>query len=116
MNTPNGSALKSGLIEATTIIANQILFQYPLSVDIDNIIDLSNCPYEQNCLLVLSTINTVAMPSDDADTLKQLLADGITDSFEDGTFFESIPQDAVNCPAEMMGIGWMMLDTAGEHS
>ena len=56
------------------------------------------------------------MPSDDADTLKQLLADGITDSFEDGTFFESIPQDAVNCPAEMMGIGWMMLDTAGEHS
>ena len=109
MNTSEGSPLKSGLIQATTIICNQILFQYPLSVQIDNIIDMpANCPTGTNCLLVISTINTVVMPSDDADTLKQKLVDGIEDSFQDGSFFESVPQEAAECPAGKRGKGWMM--------
>jgi hypothetical protein len=104
MNDPQGSALKSGLIQATTITANKILFQYPLTVQIDNIIDTTaNCPQGQHCLLVVSTIHTVVMPGgDDADTLEDKLVEGIKESFEDGSFFSSLPQDAVDCP---LGIG-----------
>lgn len=116
MNTPEGSTLKSGLIEATTIVANTLLFQYPLSVVIDNIIDMTaNCSAGNNCLLVLSTIHTVVMPVDDEDTIKETLVDGIKDSFEDGTFFENVPQNAVECPTEIKGVGWNMMKADGEQ-
>jgi hypothetical protein len=107
MNDPQGSALKSGLIQATTITANKILFQYPLTVQIDNIIDTTaNCPQGQHCLLVVSTIHTVVMPGgDDADTLEDELVEGIKESFEDGSFFSSLPQGAADCPAGIEGVG-----------
>jgi hypothetical protein len=58
----------------------------------------ANCAEVNNCLLVMTTIHTVAMPSDDADTIKDELVDGIKNSFEDGSFFDNLPQDAVDCP------------------
>jgi hypothetical protein len=107
MNDPSGSALKSGLIQATTIAANKILFQYPLTVQIENIIDMTaNCPQGKNCLLVVSNINTVVLPmGDDADTLRDKLVDGVKESFEDGSFFSSLPQGAADCPAGIEGVG-----------
>lgn len=58
----------------------------------------ANCAEGNNCLLVMATIRTVAMPTDDADTIKDKLVDGIKYSFEDGSFFDNLPQDAVDCP------------------
>lgn len=110
MNSSEGAPLKAGLIQATTVVGNQILFQYPLSVQIDKIIDMpANCPTGKNCLLVISKINTIVMPSDDADTIKQTLVDGIKESFQDGSFFDSVPQEAAECPAGKRGEGWMMM-------
>eukprot|EP00956_Cyclotella_meneghiniana_P000528 scaffold582_cov69-Cyclotella_meneghiniana.AAC.1 len=69
----------------------------------------ANCPTDKNCLLVISTINTIVMPSDDADTLADTLVDGIKESFRDGSFFDSVPQKAAECPDEKRGEGWMMM-------
>ena len=63
----------------------------------------TNCAEGKNCLLVISTIYTVAMPTDDADTIKKELVDGIKDSFQDGSFFDNLPQDAVDCPVMKVG-------------
>ena len=75
----------------------------------------ANCAEGKNCLLVLSTIHTVVMPVDDADTIKETLVDGIKDSFEDGSFFDSVPQNAVECPLGMKGVGWTLMNADGQQ-
>jgi hypothetical protein len=68
-------------------------------VTIDRIIDVTeNCVEGNNCLLIVSTITTVLEPGDDSDAVTNALIDGMTESFNTGSFYENIPADTIICP------------------
>lgn len=120
-----GNTLKAGLIHATNKTAQSILgesrndhyslrkenifvqnddkssemIQIPAStpVTIDRIVDIEDsCSVGNNCLLIISTI-FIAMWEGDRERITDAIVKGISRSFDDGTFFASIPEDSVIC-------------------
>eukprot|EP00804_Cyclotella_cryptica_P020924 CCRYP_009258-RA/>CCRYP_009258-RA protein AED:0.03 eAED:0.03 QI:404/1/1/1/1/1/6/245/1277 len=80
---------------------NLVYYTDEFPVTIDRIIDVTeNCPEGNSCLLIVSTITTVLEPGDDSDAVKNALVDGMTESFNTGSFYENIPPDTIICPGE----------------
>mmetsp|Transcript_2485 Transcript_2485/g.5369 ORF Transcript_2485/g.5369 Transcript_2485/m.5369 type:complete len:250 (-) Transcript_2485:222-971(-) len=120
-----GNSLKAGLIHATSQTAQSILgefrndqyslrqenifaqnddktskiIQIPAStpVTIDRIVDIEDsCSVGNKCLLIISTI-FIAKWEGAKERITDAIVEGISRSFDDGTFFGSIPEDSVVC-------------------
>ena len=78
--------------------------QYPVVV-IERILDIeTGCDPGTNCLLIISTVTVLLEPFDDENAVKNAITDGISESFNDGSFSSAIPSDIVICPPTRGGI------------
>lgn len=125
-----GNSLKDGLIHATGLAVQSILegfrnddhslrkenifvpndgknngtIQVPalVLVSIDRIVDIEdNCNAGNNCLLIISTIS-IAMWEGIKERLTDAIVEGISISFDDGTFIGSIPENSVVCTSDLL--------------
>lgn len=70
--------------------------EYP--VTIDRMIDIESCDPGFNCILVISVITVVLEAGDDPTQVSEAIVIGITDSFEDGSIYSTIPPESLECP------------------
>jgi hypothetical protein len=70
--------------------------EYP--VTIDRILDVESCDPGFNCLLVISAITVVLEAGDDPIQVSEAIVLGITESFKDGTIYNTVPQSSLECP------------------
>eukprot|EP00569_Conticribra_weissflogii_P014172 CAMPEP_0171416752 /NCGR_PEP_ID=MMETSP0880-20121228/40254_1 /TAXON_ID=67004 /ORGANISM="Thalassiosira weissflogii, Strain CCMP1336" /LENGTH=1064 /DNA_ID=CAMNT_0011935007 /DNA_START=483 /DNA_END=3678 /DNA_ORIENTATION=- len=74
--------------------------EHPVIItDVEDVVDQA-CPPGQNCMRVMSTVLVVLEEGDDPEEIAQVVRLRIEQSFNDGSFFESIPPDTIFCPGD----------------
>lgn len=71
--------------------------EYPITID--RILDVESCDPGINCLLVISAISVFLEAGDDPVQVSEAIVRGITESFEDGSIYNTVPQASLECPA-----------------
>mmetsp|Transcript_37503 Transcript_37503/g.76641 ORF Transcript_37503/g.76641 Transcript_37503/m.76641 type:complete len:782 (-) Transcript_37503:103-2448(-) len=73
------------------------------NVEITDVEDSNNdqaCPPGLNCMIVSSVVRVTLEPGDDPEIVGEMIEEGLQKSYQDGSFFQGIPEDTVLCPPE----------------
>eukprot|EP00984_Skeletonema_dohrnii_P009915 scaffold3819_cov98-Skeletonema_dohrnii-CCMP3373.AAC.2 len=73
------------------------------NVEITDVEDSNNdqaCPSGLNCMIVSSVVRVTLEPGDDPEIVGEMIEEGLQKSYQDGSFFQGIPEDTVLCPPE----------------
>lgn len=71
--------------------------EYPITID--RILDVESCDPGFKCLLVISAISVILEAGDDPVQVSEAIVRGITESFKDGSIYNTVPQASLECPA-----------------
>ena len=66
--------------------------------DVEDSNQESACPPGLNCMIVSSVVRVTLEPGDDPEIVTQTIEEGLQQSYQDGSFFENLPEDVVLCP------------------